>query len=140
MALINYCQVISSRSISSFLLFTIYLVLMFTYEKWPLFVLLQDVYDARYSYSAKYSKITNVNNSPIRFLIEETNHPDDIRDMGPVDVVMLCFNILKPQSLHSLYLNWRRMIPVSAKILLVGCQVGLLEQKVVQETLKVISS
>jgi len=85
----------------------------------------EDVYDARYSYSAKYSKITNVNNSPMRFLIEETNHPDDIRDMGPVDVVMLCFNILKPQSLHSLYLNWRRMIPVSAKILLVGCQADL---------------
>ena len=42
----------------------------------------------------------------VRFLIEETSDPESLvrGDMGHVDVVMLCFNIMSPASLHSLYL------------------------------------
>ena len=44
----------------------------------------------------------------VRFLIEETSDPESLvrGDMGHVDVVMLCFNIMAPASLHSLYLTW----------------------------------
>ena len=46
-------------------------------------------------------------------MIEETSDPEDMvrGDMGHVDVVMLCFNIMAPASLHSLYLTWSGSAP-----------------------------
>ena len=49
----------------------------------------------------------------MRILIEETSDPEELMsgDMGHVDVVMLCFNIMAPASLHSLYLTWSGSAP-----------------------------
>ena len=49
----------------------------------------------------------------VRFLIEETSDTEDFvrGDLGHVDVVMLCFNIMAPASLHSLYLTWSGSAP-----------------------------
>jgi len=87
----------------------------------------EDDHKATYAYSGKYAKTLRLDEKRVRFLIEETSDPEDLvrGDMGHVDVVMLCFNIMAPASLHSLYLTWSPALPVSVSTLLVGCQADL---------------
>ena len=61
----------------------------------------------------------------VKLLIEEANRPEEVTSLGFVDLVILCFNIMSPSTLHSLYTAWSSVIPPYTPVILVGCQADL---------------
>ena len=65
------------------------------------------------------------------FIIDEITEGDcELPQPEDVDMALLCFSIMSPPSLHSLYLHWLpRLSSLSCSLLLVGCQADLRRDK-----------
>ena len=92
---------------------------------------LQERLRATYACTANNVRTSLVEGRPVTFIIDEISVESDLSQTEDVDMVLLCFNIMSPPSLHNLYLHWlpRLSSLTTSSLLLVGCQADLRRDK-----------
>ena len=97
----------------------------------PTLLSLQDRLRATYACTANNVGTSLVEGRPVTFIIDEISVESDLSQTEDVDLVLLCFNIMSPPSLHNLYLHWlpRLSSLTTSSHLLVGCQADLRRDK-----------
>ena len=92
---------------------------------------MQDRLRATYACTANNVRTSLVEGRSVTFIIEEVSDETELPQTEEVDIVLLCFNIMSPPSLHHLYLHWLPLLSsLTSSWLLVGCQADLRRDKV----------